>query len=65
MYLLCHCDGVTTVVFLPFKIYAGLVIFAFSQGKVYVMYIGMDEVHDYKHWMKLATVSCHYGVRKI
>ena len=22
------------------------------------MYIGMEEVHDYKHWMKLATVSC-------
>ena len=30
----------------------------FPQGKVYVMYIGMEEVHDYKHWMKLATVSC-------
>ena len=36
---------------------AGLLIF-FPQGKVYVMYIGMEEVHDYKHWMKLATVSC-------
>ena len=22
------------------------------------MYIAMEEVHDYKHWMKLATVSC-------
>ena len=28
----------------------------FMQGKVYVMYIAMEEVHDYKHWMKLATV---------
>ena len=26
------------------------------------MYIAMEEVHDYKHWMKLATVSCDYAV---
>ena len=24
------------------------------------MYIGMEDVHDYKHWMKLATVSWDY-----
>ncbi len=26
------------------------------------MYISMEEVHDYKHWMKLATVSYNFGV---
>lgn len=26
------------------------------------MYISMEEVHDYKHWMKLATVCCYMYV---
>ena len=35
-----------------------MLLFLFcAQGKVYVMYIAMEQANHYDNWMKLATVS--------
>lgn len=34
-------------------------LFTHTQGKVYVMYIAMENNKDFDNWMKLATVGPH------